>query len=153
MERITVQELPQGMMGTLLKVEHYINRSGLDIQLLEMIRLRVSQINGCAYCIDHHYKELQHTGETALRMYSLSAWRETPYYTEKERLVLEFTEQLTRLDQKDGIGDELFERLIQHFSKEEISFLALAISQINTWTRLMRTFQFSPGNYQVQQAA
>ncbi len=148
MERIGFGDLPQGMMGALLNVEDLINKSGLDMQLLEMIRLRVSQLNGCAYCVDHHHKELEHAGETELRMYSLGVWRETHYYTPKEEVVLEFAERLTQLGEQ-GIADQLFERLNEHFSQGEISFLTLAVAQINTWTRLMRTFRFTPGNYKV----
>ena len=148
-ERISFQELPADFMGSLLKLEQEIDSSGLDRKLLEMLRLRVAQLNSCAYCVDHHYKELRHHGDSELRAYSLSVWRETHYYSEKERLVLEFTERLTQLNE-DAVSGELFDSLSAQFSKDEISYLTLAIAQINTWTRLMRTFRFIPGNYQVQ---
>ena len=127
MERISYGELPHGMMGALLNVEILINKSGLDLKMLEIIRLRVAQLNSCAYCIDHHFKELQHTGESALRMYSLSAWRETDYYTDKERMVLEFTEELTRMG-VEGVTDQMFDELNKFFSKHEISYLTLGFS-------------------------
>ena len=152
MERISFQDLPQGMFEKLMAIESLVNGASLDFQLLELIRLRVSQINGCAYCIDMHYKELKHAGETELRLSSLSVWEETDYFTEREQAVLAFTEQLTLVSEK-GVTDARFERLTHHFDKQEIALLTLAIAQINTWTRLMRTFRFTPGKYRVQQAA
>lgn len=148
MTRISFNELPQGMFETLMSMENFINQSNIDFKLLELIRLRVSQINGCAYCVDMHHKELKHLGETDLRASSLSIWQETPYFTDKERTVLEFTEKLTHIEQ-NSITDELFTKLSSYFDKSQISFLTLAISQINVWTRLMKTFKFEPGNYQV----
>ncbi|MEL7250610.1 MAG: carboxymuconolactone decarboxylase family protein [Bacteroidota bacterium] len=152
MERISYKDLPQGMLEKLMGIEGLVNGASLDFQLLEMARLRVSQINSCAYCIDMHYKELRHAGETELRLSSLSVWEETDYYTVREQAVLAFAEQLTLVSEK-GVSDELFEQLAQHFDKQEIALLTLAIAQINTWTRLMRTFRFTPGKYRVQQAA
>ena len=137
------------MFGDLLKTEKYINESSLDMQLLELVRLRVSQINGCAYCVDMHHKELQHLGETDLRLSSLCVWEETPYFSEKERGVLAFTDQLTQKG-REQIGDQMFNALLNYFNKEEISYLTLAICQINTWTRLMKTFKFTPGKYEVK---
>lgn len=152
MERIGYQDIPTGMFEKLMALETLANESGLDMALLEMVRLRVAQLNKCAYCVDMHHKELQHLGESDLRLYSLGVWKETDYYTEQERLVLEFTEKLTKLGE-DGIPDALFEGLATYFEKGEIAVLTLAIAQINTWTRLMRTFQFIPGRYRVNQVA
>ncbi|MEL6655527.1 MAG: carboxymuconolactone decarboxylase family protein [Bacteroidota bacterium] len=152
MERISFKDLPQGMFEKLMAVESLVNGASLDFQLLELARLRVSQINGCAYCVDMHYKELKHAGETDLRLSSLVVWEETDYFTEREEAVLAFAEQLTLVSEK-GVSDKLFEQLAQHFEKQEIALLTLAVAQINTWTRLMRTFRFTPGKYRVQQAA
>ena len=149
MERISYQEIPGEMFEKLLYLENMANDSTLGMQLLELVRLRVSQINGCAYCVDMHYKELKHTGESELRMSSLSVWRETPYFSEKERAVLDFTEKLTLLS-KEKVTDEVYDNLSSHLDKKEIVLLSLAISQINTWTRLMKAFRFTPGKYQVQ---
>ncbi|MEO0570296.1 MAG: carboxymuconolactone decarboxylase family protein [Bacteroidota bacterium] len=152
MERIGYQDIPSGIFEKLLALESLANDSGLEMKLLEIIRLRVAQLNGCAYCVDMHHKELQYLGESDLRLYSLGVWKETDYYSEKEKVVLEFTEKLTKLNE-EGISDVLFEAVSQHFDKKEISFLTLAIAQINTWTRLMRTFQFTPGRYTVNRAS
>lgn len=148
MERITYQDIPNGMFENLRTIEDSIINSTLDIKLIEMIRLRTAQMNGCAYCVDMHYKELKHFGETELRLSSLCVWEETPYFSEKERVVLLFTDTLTIL-KSSPISQELFNNLTSHFSKEEICYLTLTISQSNTWNRLMKTFEFTPGNYKV----
>lgn len=150
MELFTYNDIPNGMFEKLMDFEDYINKSSIDLQMLELIRLRVAQLNGCAYCVDMHHKELQHLGETDLRLSSLCIWEETPYYSEKERAVLHFTDTITRIN-NTPIAEHIFDALIVHFSKEEVSYLTLAIAQINTWTRLMRTFRFIPGNYKVKE--
>ncbi|MDW7692098.1 carboxymuconolactone decarboxylase family protein [Flammeovirgaceae bacterium SG7u.111] len=149
MERITFSQIPKGMVEKLMGIENYIKESALDLQLLELMRLRVAQINKCAYCIDMHYKELKHTGETELRMSTISVWNETPFFTEKEKVVLKFTEALTEINEKD-ISDEIFDPLTKFFDTEEICNLTFAVSQLNTWTRLVRTFKFTAGNYEVK---
>jgi len=148
MERIGYQNIPNELFEKLMALETMVNNSSLDLKLLELARLRVAQLNHCAYCVDMHHKELQHLGESDLRLYSLGVWKETDYYSEKEKMVLEFTEKLTVLGE-EGIPDVLFTALSEHFDKKEIALLTTAIAQINTWTRLMRTFQFKPGRYQV----
>ncbi|WP_117885338.1 carboxymuconolactone decarboxylase family protein [Aureibaculum luteum] len=150
MERITYQDIPNGMFENLRTIEDSIINSTLDRKLIEMIRLRTAQINGCAYCVDMHYKELKHFGETELRLSSLCVWEETPYFSEKERVVLSFTETLTNL-KSSPISQALFDELTSHFSKEEICYLTLTISQSNTWNRLMKTFEFTPGKYIVSE--
>jgi len=152
MERITYQDIPKGMFEKLMEVETLISESQIEIELLELIRLRVAQINRCAYCVDMHHKELKHLGETEVRLSSLCVWQETPYFSEKERAVLLFSENLTQII-GNTITDEMIGVLSNFFSKQQIAYLSLAVSQINTWTRLMKTFQFAPGNYQVKKAA
>ena len=98
--------------------------------------------------VDMHYKELKHLGETELRLSSLCVWEETPYFSKRERATLHFTDILTKLDRKP-IPDDIFNSLLDFFTKEEVCFLTLAISQSNTWNRLMKTFEFTPGNYKV----
>ena len=149
MERISFSEIPQGMMERLMGLEDYINDSGIDMKLLELMRLRVSQINGCAYCVDMHHKELKHLEETDLRLSSVSVWRGTDYFSAKERALLHYAEILTELNGKP-IKDEDFNTLKGQFENKVITILALAIAQINTWTRLMKTFEIEPGNYQVR---
>lgn len=151
MERITQRDLPKGLMQAMLQVQQYVDQSGLDIQLLELIRMRVSQINSCAYCLDMHFKEGMANGETALRLISVSAWRETPYYSLKEQAALEFAEILTRMPEEKH-SDNIHDELDKHFTKEEIAHLTLAIVQINSWNRITRSFGSVPGKYQVRQA-
>lgn len=149
MERITFDQIPKGMIEKLMGIENYIKESTLDIKILELMRLRVAQINKCAYCIDMHYKELKHTGESELRMSTVSVWKETSFFTDKEKAVLEFTESLTEISERN-ISNEIFNSLTKFFSNEEICNLTLAVSQLNTWTRLVRTFKFKAGNYEVK---
>jgi len=149
MERITFTQIPKGMVENLMAIENYIKESTLDFQLLELMRLRVAQINKCAYCIDMHYKELKYREETELRMATVSVWRETSFFTDKEKVVLQFTESLTEISKKD-VSNDIFESLTKYFNTEEICNLTLAISQINTWTRIVRTFKFKAGNYEVK---
>ncbi|PCI35227.1 MAG: carboxymuconolactone decarboxylase [Flavobacteriaceae bacterium] len=148
MERITHPQLPKEMLSHLMAMETYLNTTFKDLQLLELMRLRVAQINKCGYCIDMHYKELKHTGETQLRINMLSVWKETSFFSEKEKVVLAFTESLTEIAHHE-ISDAMYQQLTVHFSIDEICNLTAAIAQINTWTRLVRTFKFTPGNYKV----
>lgn len=152
MERITYSDAPAWMFENLREIERKINESTLDLSLLELVRLRVAQINRCAYCVDMHHKELKHLGESDLLLSSLCVWEETPYFTDKEQAALMLTQKLTTLA-IDVIDDELFEELCRHFSKEEISLLTLTIAQIGTWTQLMRTFRFTPGKYKIAEEA
>lgn len=150
MERISLDETPKGMKEVLLNVEQYIAKSGMDKKLLNLMKMRASQINSCAYCLDMHSKEALHSGETAQRLFALSAWRETPYYSEKERAALAFTEILTRLPEEQS-SDHIHDEVSKHFSKEEIAYLTLCIAQINTWNRIVRSFRPLPGNYALGQ--
>lgn len=148
MERITFNEIPTGMVEKMMGIETYLASTTLDRKLLELVRLHVSHINHCPYCIDMHYKELKHCGESDLRISMLPVWRETDFFTEKERLVLEFGEILAK-GGESVVSDSLYETLTAHFSIEELAHLTFAIMQINSWNRLVKTFQFEPGLYQV----
>lgn len=150
MERITYQDIPNGMFENLRTIEDTIISSSLERNLIELIRLRTAQINGCAYCVDMHNKELKHLKETDLRLSSLCVWQETAYFSDKERTVLKFTDTLTKLN-GEPISNEIYNQLLEFFSKEEICYLTLSISQSNTWNRLMKTFGFTPGNYKVSE--
>lgn len=151
MERISSNELPEGLMQLMLNVEAYIATTGLDKITLELMRTRVSQINGCAYCLDMHSKEAINAGESIQRLVSVSAWREAPYYKPQERAVLEFAEILTRLE--EGVHlDQIYEELLKYFTKHQIAQLTLAIAQINSWNRLVKSFGPEPGHYKVQSA-
>ena len=134
-------------------LEHYINQSsGLEPSLRELVKTRASQLNGCAYCIDMHTKDARAAGETEQRLYALGAWRETPFYTDRERAALEWTEAIT-LIAEDHAPDDVFMRVRQFFSEEEMVNLTLAIASINSWNRLMIAFRAVPGTYQPKPAA
>jgi AhpD family alkylhydroperoxidase len=145
-ERINYQETPKGFLDGLMKTSFYIKNSSLDPKLLELINYRVSQINGCAYCLDMHHQDAIILGESQLRLHSVVAWRECPFYTEKEKAVLAFAEALTNANQQD-VDDKIFNTLSSFFSKGEIAILTLAVIQINSWNRLNKTFKPIPGNY------
>ena len=137
--------LPEGMKAVYV-LNNYTKHCGLEPSLLELIKLRASQINGCAYCIDMHSKDARNGGETEQRLYGLNAWRETPYYTDRERAALAFTEAATLI--ADGhMPDEVYEQARQQFTDEELVKLMINIAMINTWNRLAITFRDVPGTY------
>jgi len=148
MERIRFQEFPSEVVDGLFKTERAIKKAGIDSKLLELIKLRTSQINGCAYCIDMHVKEAKHHGEDDLRLYSVSVWRECPFYTEREKAALLLTEVLTNINQEE-VSDEVFAEVEKHFTKAEITVLIVAIGQINVWNRINKAIKTVPGNYKV----
>jgi AhpD family alkylhydroperoxidase len=127
-------------------LDHYSQNCGLEPELLDLIKLRASQINGCAYCIDMHSKDARTCGETEQRLYGLSVWRETPFYTERERAALAFTEAVT-LIAENRVPEEVFEQARQQFSDEELVKLMIAIVTINAWNRFT-IFGDVPGSYQ-----
>lgn len=142
--------MPKGLFDGLMKTGTFIANSGLDHKLLHLLAYRVSQINGCAFCLDMHHKDAIHGGETEQRLHGLPAWRETPWYSEAEKAALQFAETLTTECETD---DATYEALARHFNKEEISKLALAIATTNSWNRLNKVFLTTPGTYQVNQFA
>ncbi|MDR7131751.1 AhpD family alkylhydroperoxidase [Algoriphagus sp. 4150] len=149
-ERIKFSEISTELINLLMQTEGYIKKCGIPIQLIELIKFRVSQINNCAYCLDMHFKEAIHHGESEIRLYSLSAWKECSYYTNKERVALEFAETLTLISRRD-FNNEQFLELRAHFSTQEIADLTLIINQINLWNRYMKVLGTVPGNYKVLQ--
>lgn len=128
-------------------LEGYVRRCGLPRALLELVRMRVSQINGCAYCLDMHSKDARANGETEQRLYVLPAWRETTFYDERERAALEWTEAVTRISE-GGVQNEAYERARQQFSEKELVDLTLAVIAINGWNRLAIAFSAPAGSYQ-----
>jgi len=133
----------------------FVRRCGLDHNLLELVKLRASQVNGCAHCIDMHTKELRAAGETEQRLYLLNAWEESPFYSERERAALAWTEALTLVTQ-GHVPDEVYARARAQFSEEELANLTVAILAINGANRLNIAFRTVPGSYRVparQQAA
>lgn len=133
-------------------LETYVHECGLEPALLELVKTRASQINGCAYCLDMHTKDARARGETEQRLYALSAWAETPFFTERERAALAWTEAVTRI--ADGhVPDDVYELARRHFGEKELVDLTLAIIAINGWNRLAIAFRAIPGSYQPARAA
>jgi AhpD family alkylhydroperoxidase len=139
MERIRYQEVPAGLIQALLQVETYIKSTGLDGTLCNLIKVRASQINGCAHCLDMHTKEALHAGETVQRLLLLEAWHDAPMFTPKEKAVLAFTEKLTRIAVEPVLEDNLHDELKQFFSTAEIANLSLVVAQINAWNRVIKS--------------
>jgi AhpD family alkylhydroperoxidase len=133
-------------------LEQYVRHCGLEPALLELVKFRASQINGCAFCIDMHTKDARAHGETEQRLYGLSAWREAPYYTERERAALAWTEAVTEVA-RTNVPDDVFELASRQFSEKELADLTLAIVAINGWNRLAVSFRKTPGTYQPTQHA
>ncbi len=139
---------PNAIKG-MLELEKFVHSSDMDHSLFELVKMRASQINRCGYCIDMHSKDARKAGETEQRLYALSAWRETPFFTEKERAALEWTEELTLISQNE-VSDELYEKMLQHFSDKELVTLTMAIVAINGWNRLAISFRSVAGSYEPQ---
>src|SRR3954453_958443 len=142
-ERFT---LAGGAYQAMRGLEIYLKECGLEANLLHLIKLRASQMNGCAYCIDMHFKDLRAAGDTEQRLYSLDAWQECPYYTTRERAALAWTEAVTLLSQP-RLPDALFDEVRQQFTQKEIADLTLAIVTINGWNRLTAAARTVPGTY------
>jgi len=137
---------PESLKG-MYELEKYVHGSGLERKLYELVKIRASQINGCAYCLDMHTKDARKAGETEQRLHVLSAWREAPFYTDRERKALEWTEALTLVSQ-NHVSDELYESVKKHFTDKELVALTMAIVAINGWNRLAIGFGSEPGTYQ-----
>src|SRR6185437_10715258 len=145
--RIEYDKVAPEAIKPMLSLEGYIRRCGLEPALLELIKLRASQINGFAYCIDMHTKDARAHGEVEQRLYALDAWRETPFFSERERAGLAWAETVTRVAETH-VPDEAFEHARQHFTDKELADLTLAIVAINGWNRLAIAFRKVPGTYQ-----
>lgn len=137
---------PEGVHA-LRAVEKTIRSSGLEPSLLELVKTRASQLNGCAFCLDMHTKDARAQGETEQRLYALNAWRETPFFTPRERAALAWTEAITNIQQGHA-GDSAYEEARTEFDEAELVRLTFAIAQINTWNRIAIAFRAEPGNYQ-----
>ena len=145
--RINYAKAAPGVLQAMLDVTNYLRECGLEESLLNLVDVRASQINGCAYCLDMHWKDLRAAGETEQRLYGLDAWEESPYYSDRERAALAWTEAVTNV--KDGhVPDEAYEKVRAFFSEKELANLTLAIVQINGWNRLNIAMRTVPGSYQ-----
>src|SRR5437868_14024650 len=145
--RLNYTQAAPGAYKAMLGLEEYLHKSGLEESLLHLIKLRTSQINGCAYCLDMHWKDLRAIGESEQRLYSLDAWEESPYYTERERAALLWTDTVTRVADTH-VPDDVYEKVKEHFSEKELADLTLAVATINAWNRLAIAARTTPGTYQ-----
>src|SRR2546430_3608796 len=144
--RIAYTKVAPGAMKAMRGLEDYLAECGLEQSLLELVRTRASQINGCAYCLDMHTKDARANGESEQRLYALPAWKEAPFYTERERAALLWTEALT-LIAANHVPDEVYEQVRQQFSETELINLTLAVVAINGWNRIAISFRSLPGSY------
>lgn len=146
-QRIDLEKSAPDVFKRMLGFEALLKRGRIDSKLQELVKIRVSQINGCAYCLDMHTKDARQAGETEQRLYCLSAWRESPFYSERERAALLWAERLTRISEYE-ISDELFDQVRTHFDEEELVYLTMMINMINSWNRFAISFQNDVGSYQ-----
>ncbi|HVB57487.1 MAG TPA: carboxymuconolactone decarboxylase family protein [Candidatus Acidoferrales bacterium] len=145
--RIDYRKAAPGAISAMLGLENYVRSSGLDPALLELVKLRASQINGCAYCVDMHTKDARAGGESEQRLYASVVWRETPFFTERERAALAWTDAVTQVSH-EHVPDEVYEFAHRHFNDKELVDLTFAIIAINGWNRLAISFRAVPGTYQ-----
>jgi AhpD family alkylhydroperoxidase len=151
-ERFDYDKAAPGVYKAMLGLEKYLHTCGLEESLLHLVKLRASQINGCAYCLDMHWKDLRAIGEKEQRLYSLDAWRECPYYTERERAALAWTEAVTRIT--DGhVPDAVYAEARSSFNEKELADLTCAVATINAWNRLAISSRTVPGTYQPAKTA
>ncbi len=148
--RLNYTQAGAGTYKAMLGLEEYLRKCGLEESLLHLIKLRTSQINGCAFCLDMHWKDLRAIGEDEQRLYSLDAWRECPFYSERERAALAWSEAVT-LVARDHVPDEVYEAVRPHFSEKELCDLTLAVATINAWNRLAIAGRSEPGTYRAPQ--
>ncbi|MEJ2708937.1 MAG: carboxymuconolactone decarboxylase family protein [Anaerolineales bacterium] len=145
-ERLDYQKAAPGGVRALLEMEHYLATCGLEQDLMDLVKLRASQINGCAYCIDMHSKDLRAQGESEQRLYELDAWQETPFYTERERAALLWAEAVTRVADTH-VPDAVYEQVRQQFTESELVNLTFIIATINVWNRILISSRREPGSY------
>jgi AhpD family alkylhydroperoxidase len=145
--RLDYMKVQPEAFQTLMKLEGYVKNSGLDHNLLELVKIRASQINGCAFCLDMHTKDALAMGETTQRLFLLNAWREAPFYTEAERAALALTEAVTKISDA-GVPQELYEQVRRHFDEGQYVNLIMAINAINSWNRIAISTEMVPGGYQ-----
>jgi AhpD family alkylhydroperoxidase len=150
--RFNYGNVAPGVYDAMDALDQYLAQCGIDVRLLHLVRLRASQINGCAYCLDMHWKDLRAAGEDEQRLYSLDAWRECPYYTDRERAALAWTEAVT-LVAVGHVPDGVHEQARAQFNEKELSDLTLAVATINAWNRLSIAARLEPGGYQPAKVA
>jgi AhpD family alkylhydroperoxidase len=147
-ERVAYAKVAPGTMMAMRTLDQYVTQSGLEPGLLDLVKIRASQLNGCAYCVDMHTKDARARGEGEQRLYALPVWHETPFFTDRERAALAWTEAITLLAGHQ-VTDELYHAGRQHFSEKQLVDLTMAIIAINGWNRLSVAFRTVPGTYQL----
>lgn len=150
--RLDFSRVSPGVRNAMLGLEAFVAKSGIERPLIELVKMRASQINGCAYCLDMHSKDARAAGETEQRLYVLDAWRESPFYSARERAALAWTEALTLVAETHA-PDDAFAAARAEFSEQELVELTLAIVAINGWNRIAIGFRAEPGTYQPAQRA
>jgi AhpD family alkylhydroperoxidase len=150
--RLEIQKVAPQAYHAMAAIEAYVRDSSIEPALLGLLRVRASQINGCAYCIDMHTKDARAKGESEQRLYALSAWRETPFFTDRERAALAWTEAVTLIGENHA-PDDVYEEARRRFTEEELVSLTMAIVAINGWNRLAISFRAVPGTYQPRAVA
>jgi AhpD family alkylhydroperoxidase len=145
-QRMNFYEKGFKAMKPLFSMGAYLAKSSVEQSLLDLVAFRASQINGCAYCLDMHSKDLRAHGETEQRLYMLDAWRESPLYTDRERAALAWTEAVTKLEKKN-VPDDVYEEALRQFSEEELVDLTMAVIAINSWNRINVAFHTPAGDY------
>ncbi|MCQ3980251.1 MAG: carboxymuconolactone decarboxylase family protein [Anaerolineae bacterium] len=145
--RLEYKKIAPAAYRAMRELETYVQQSSLEPSLLELVKTRASQINGCAYCIDMHTKDARARGESEQRLYVLNAWEETPFFSERERAALAWTETVTEVT-KEHVPDEVYALARQQFTEKELVDLTMAIIAINGWNRLSISFRTVPGTYQ-----
>ena len=146
-ERIHYTRVSPGAYHAMLGLEKYLHECGLEEGLVHLIKLRASQINGCAFCLDMHWKDLRAIGESEQRLYSLDAWEECPYYTDRERAALAWTDSVTCIAETHA-PDDVYERVRKHLTEKELADITIAVATINAWNRLAIAGRTTPGTYQ-----
>jgi AhpD family alkylhydroperoxidase len=150
--RINGYEKAQRALKTMYGFGAYLAKGSIEQSLLDLVNFRVSQINGCAYCLDMHSKDLRAAGETEQRLYMLDAWRETPLYSERERAALAWAEAVTKINE-GHVPNEVYSSTREEFSEEELIDLTMGVIAINSWNRINIAFRTEAGNYQPGQHA
>lgn len=145
--RIDFQKIPPEAIKGMYQLETFIHHSGLEEPLVHLIKMRASQINGCAYCLDMHSKDARALGETEQRLYLLDAWEESPFYSERERAALALTDAVTKISETHA-PDDVWERAKSQFNEQELAALVVTITTINAWNRLAITTRVEVGGYQ-----
>ena len=144
--RVDVPKIAPNARVALLAVQTYVDECGLEPLLLELVKVRASQLNGCAHCLDMHTKDARAMGETEQRLYAVAAWDEAPFFTERERAALAMTEAVTNIS-TNKVPDAVYESVRKHFTEKELVDLTMAIIAINSWNRMAITFRAVAGDH------